>query len=34
MKRNELEHSDFTTYGVAFIALVAAVVICFVLFNK
>ncbi len=34
MKKNELEHSDMTTYGVAFIALIAAVVVCFFLFNK
>ncbi|MCD6010354.1 MAG: hypothetical protein K0Q79_216 [Flavipsychrobacter sp.] len=34
MKKNELESSDFTTYGVAFIALIAAVVVCFFLFNK
>jgi Flp pilus assembly protein protease CpaA len=34
MKRNELEHSDFATYGVAFIALVATVVVCFFLFNR
>ena len=33
MKRNELERSDITTYGVAFLALVAALV-CFYLFNK
>ncbi len=34
MKRNELEQSDLATYGVAFVALLAAVVVCFLLFNK
>lgn len=34
MKRNELERTDFATYGVAFIALLTAVIICFFLFNK
>jgi hypothetical protein len=33
MKRNELERSDMATYGIAFIALVAAVVF-FYLFNR
>ncbi len=33
MKRNELERSDFATYGVAFIALLAVVVVCFFMFN-
>jgi len=33
MKRNELERSDLATYGVAFVALVVAVV-CFYLFNR
>lgn len=34
MKKNELEHSDLATYGVAFIALITAVIVCFFLFNK
>jgi hypothetical protein len=34
MKRNELERNDLATYGVAFVALVAAVIVCFFLFNK
>ena len=34
MKRNELERNDIATYGVAFVALITAMIVCFFIFNK